>query len=294
LADKGIENIIMSDGPAGLNIINEITIDDSGREFPVKVPQRWNIGAMGEMAKKMINTKATPYYRYATAWPVHLVLAQTWNEKLLTKIGNEVGQEMIDFGVTLWLAPGMNIQRNPLCGRNFEYFSEDPLLSGKMAAAITKGVQQFDGIGVTLKHFACNNQEDNRTSVSSNINERALREIYLKGFEIAIKEAEPKAVMTSYNKINHMFTANSHDLCTKLLRCEWGFAGLVMTDWGGKSDPGLCAVAGNDLVMPGTDSDKEAIAKALENGTIKPDMLRRAAARVLECIVNSDIYANKQ
>jgi len=288
LANKGIGNIVLSDGPAGLNIINEITMDENGFERAVNIPEKYK--AYAAAAKNMIGEGGEPAYRYATAWPVHLVLAQSWNTELLHQVGEAVGREMLEFGITIWLAPGMNINRNPLCGRNFEYFSEDPLLSGKMAAAITKGVQSHQGVGVSLKHFACNNQEDNRTQCSSNINERALREIYLKGFQIAVTESQPWTVMSSYNKINHIYTANNYDLCTKLLRCEWNFGGLVMTDWGGRADPVLCAGAGNDLVMPGNDEVRQQIAAAVSSGTIDDVTLRRSAARVLHIVLKSDIY----
>src|SRR5699024_5711896 len=171
------------------------------------------------------------YYQYCTAIPVGTLLAQSWNEDLLEEVGEMVGGEMEEFGVTLWLAAGMNIHRNPLCGRNFEYYSEDPLLSGKMAAAITRGVQQVPGCGTTIKHFACNNQEDNRMGCDSILSERTLREIYLKGFEIAVRESQPMAIMTSYNLINGIHAANCGDICTKAARCEWGFQGIIMTDW---------------------------------------------------------------
>ena len=156
----------------------------------------------------------------------------------------------------------MNIHRNPLCGRNFEYLSEDPYLTGTMAAAITRGVQKEKGYYVTIKHFACNNQEDNRTYVSSNVSERALREIYLRGFGMAV-QAGAKSVMTSYNKLNGVYTPNSHDLCTKVLRNEWGFDGVVMTDWystnPGQGDNAICMAAGNDLIMPGMFINKQQI-----------------------------------
>ena len=180
---------------------------------------------------------------------------------------------MEEFGVTLWLAPGMNIQKNPLCGRNFEYYSEDPLLSGRCAAADTRGVQKHPGCGTTIKHFALNNQEDNRTHNNAHCTERALRELYLKGFEIAVKDAQPLALMTSYNLVNGVHAANHKELLTDVLRDEWGFAGLVMTDWGtteaadgfkyGASSPALCVKAGNDLTMPGSQADVDAILAAV-------------------------------
>ena len=146
-------------------------------------------------------------------------------------LGRMIAGEMNEFEVTLWLAPGMNIHRNPLCGRNFEYYSEDPLLAGSMAAAMTQGVQSIPGCGTTIKHFACNNQEDNRMGSDSILSERTLREIYLKGFETAIRSAQPMAMMTSYNLINGVHAANNYDICTKAARDEWGFAGAIMTDW---------------------------------------------------------------
>lgn len=170
------------------------------------------------------------YYQYCTAIPVGTLLAQTWNMELLEEIGEMIGGEMEEFGITLWLAPGMNIHRNPLCGRNFEYYSEDPLLSGTMAAAMTEGVQRVPGCGTTIKHLTCNNQEDNRKGSDSILSERTLREIYLKGFETAVKTAQPMAIMTSYNRINGVHAANHYDLCTKAARDEWGFRGVIMTD----------------------------------------------------------------
>lgn len=200
---------------------------------------------------------------------------------------------MQKYGVTYWLAPAMNIQRNPLCGRNFEYFSEDPLLSGKIAAEISIGVQETDGAYVTIKHFLCNNQESNRNNVSSNVHERALREIYLRGFEIAVREGKAKAVMTSYNKVNGVYAPNSYDCCTKVLRNEWGFHGVVMTDWmsTGKnraSSPKALS-PGNDLIMAGMRGDKKEILKAYKAGTLPKKDIERCCANVVRSIVYSNI-----
>ena len=176
-------------------------------------------------------------YQYTTAFPVATALAQTFNIDMLEEVGSAIYKEMKEYGAVYWLAPALNIHRNPLCGRNFEYYSEDPFLSGAMAAAVTKGIQQEDGYYVTIKHYAANNQENNRNFVSSNMSERALREIYLRGFEIAVRDGKAKGVMTSYNKINGQWAPNSYDLCTKILRNEWGFDGVVMTDWMSTSTP---------------------------------------------------------
>lgn len=225
------------------------------------------------------------------------MLAQTFNLNLMEEVGQLIGREMKEFGVTLWLAPGMNIHRNPLCGRNFEYYSEDPVLSGCMAAAVTKGVQSFPGIGTTIKHFACNNQEDNRFGVTATISERALREIYLKGFEIAIKESQPMAIMSSYNKINGVHSSNNYDLCTVAARNEWGFRGIIMTDWlatndGHGASAVKCIQAGNDLVMPGNESDIREICEALEGDNdlfLDEKDLDRCVLRILKTILRSDV-----
>lgn len=187
----------------------------------------------------------------ATCYPVGMVLAQTWDDAAVEEMGVGVGKELKYYNYSIILGPGMNIHRDPLCGRNFEYYSEDPLISGKMAAAATKGVQKTPGAGVSIKHFACNNQEGNRLDCNSTVSERALREIYLRGFEICVRESNPKTVMTSYNLINGVHTSSNYNLLTEVLRGEWGFQGLVMTDWGTKSVKPYDLHAGNDLIMGG-------------------------------------------
>jgi beta-glucosidase len=204
-------------------------------------------------------------------------------------MGRALGEEMTEYGVTWWLAPALNIVRNPLCGRNFEYYSEDPLLSGKIAAAVTRGVQEKPGCFVTIKHFAANNQEGNRMYNSSDVDERTLREIYLRGFEIAVREAAPKAVMSAYNKINDVYCANNRELCTDILRGEWGFEGVVMTDWlstaKDRADEVECLNAGVDLIMPGGISVVNALRKAYRKGQLRKETVCRSCARVLEQIL---------
>lgn len=249
-----------------------------------------------KMTKKLIfgnPDKDVLLYQFTTAFPVELAMAQTWNTELLEEVVRAISTEMDEYGITCWLAPAVNIHRNPLCGRNFEYYSEDPFLSGKLAAAITNGVQSIEGNYVTVKHFCANNQEDNRMRVSSNINVRALREIYLKAFEIVVCEANPKAVMTSYNWLNEIYTANSYDLCTKVLRNEWDFDGVVMTDWystaEGLADSASCMKAGNDLIMPGGKYYKKEILAGFKSGKIAEEDIIRCAANVLRSIVYSKL-----
>lgn len=198
---------------------------------------------------------------------------------------------MKEIGVTVWLAPGMNLHRNPLCGRNFEYYSEDPVVSGKMAAAITRGVQSVQGCFVAIKHFCCNNQEDNRDHMSSNLSQRTLREMYLRPFRIAVKEGKPGTVMSSYNMVNGVYTPNSYDLCTKVLRNEWDFEGLVMSDWNStdKCSHSTAINAGNDLLMPGNKWVRKALLEALKNGELDTAALRRSAGRVLKLIFSSSV-----
>jgi beta-glucosidase len=292
LVDKGLTNIALCDGPAGLRL------SPVGALRPNKIkplaPPLAMLNHLPKFARKILlgnEKKDQLVYQYATAFPAAHTLAQSWNVGLMEEVGAAIGQEMTQYGVTYWLAPGLNIHRNPLCGRNFEYYSEDPLLSGQMAAAVTRGVESSPGSFVTLKHFCCNNQEAERLHSSSNLSERALREIYLRGFEIAVRAAGPGGVMSSYNKLNGIYTANHYDLLTRLLRHEWGFDGLVMSDWlataKGAANPALCLAAGNDLIMPGTKRDKKAILKALKKGRLSEDDLRQSAARVVRAVMRA-------
>lgn len=253
-----VPGISMADGPAGLRLSRSYLVERAtGEKLSTGIEANFENGFFASEPAEP--EKYERWYQFTTAWPVGTNLAQTWNEELLGAVGRATGIEMEEFHVAWWLAPGMNIQRNPLNGRNFEYYSEDPLLSGKMAAAITKGVQTLPGVGTTVKHFACNNQENNRMGVDAVVSERALREIYLRGFEIAIKESQPMCIMTSYNEINGVHSANNADLCTEIARREWHFQGVIMTDWAttldfGGADAAGCVAAGNDLIMPGATS----------------------------------------
>ena len=287
---QGIANIALADGPAGLRLLQNYTVKDGEICMPP-------FEASLEHGFFAVDYKpeGTPYYQYCTAIPVGALLAQSWDEKLIEGVGAMIGEEMDTFGVTLWLAPGMNIHRNPLCGRNFEYYSEDPLISGKMAAAMTRGVQSVRGCGTTIKHFACNNQEDNRMGSDSIVSERALREIYLKGFEIAVKESAPMSIMTSYNLINGVHAANCRDLCSVAARREWGFDGVIMTDWttterGDDCTASGCMRAGNDLVMPGQFSDHDNIRKELAQGTLKREQLQGCVTRLVRVVLRSNLY----
>ncbi len=296
--DRGLANVALCDGPAGLRIQRRSTVDRSGKIKPVDPPFAFMNDLPGLVRKAALgNPERDPViYQYATAFPVATALAQSWNTELLCQVGKAVYREMKEYGCTYWLAPGMNIHRNPLCGRNFEYYSEDPRLTGAMAAALTRGVQQEEGYYVTIKHFACNNQEENRTAVSSNVGERALREIYLRGFEEAVRAGGAKGVMTSYNRINGVYTPNSHDLCTKVLRQEWGFGGVVMTDWnstmGGRASSAAALRAGNDLIMPGGSGYKREILQALRANLIDEADLRRCCGNVIRAILDSAVQKN--
>ena len=291
-----VPGISMADGPAGLRLSRSYLVERAtGEKLSTGIEANFENGFFASEPAEP--EKYERWYQFTTAWPVGTNLAQTWNEELLGAVGRATGIEMEEFHVAWWLAPGMNIQRNPLNGRNFEYYSEDPLLSGKMAAAITKGVQTLPGVGTTVKHFACNNQENNRMGVDAVVSERALREIYLRGFEIAIKESQPMCIMTSYNEINGVHSANNADLCTEIARREWHFQGVIMTDWAttldfGGADAAGCVAAGNDLIMPGATSDLENIEQAYAEGRLSEVDIRSCAERVLNIVLRTNGYAD--
>lgn len=297
---KGFPGMVMADGPAGLRLCKKYIVDKKGvhalgesmpetfLEFMPK-PAAWAM----RFIKRKPKATDTVHEQYATAIPIGTAIASGWNLALAEQCGDIVGAEMERFGVHLWLAPALNIHRSVLCGRNFEYFSEDPLISGKFAAALTKGVQKHPGCGTTIKHFAANNQETNRYNNNSQVSERAMREIYLKGFEICIRESQPLALMTSYNLLNGIHTSERRDLIEDVLRREFGFCGIVMTDWivnGGTvnkasvhpaPDAAKIAMAGGDLTMPGSKKDFACILAALSSGTLSREQLMINATRVL-------------
>lgn len=298
--DKGIKSMVMADGPAGLRLSKEYYEDENGVHGVGTVVGSWAdfmddemLKAMKEAAKKAGPKAGTVIKeQYATAIPIGTAIAQSFNYKLASKYGDIVGKEMERFHVQLWLAPALNIHRSILCGRNFEYYSEDPLVAGLMAAAITEGVQKHKGCGTTIKHYAANNAETNRYNSNSHVSERAMREIYLKGFGICVRKAQPKAVMTSYNLLNGQHTSEHRGLIEDILRCEYGFKGIVMTDWvvdalssstenkyRGALAPEVVK-AGGDLFMPGCKADFDRVLAALGEGSIERKQIQQNATRV--------------
>ena len=289
-----IPGVSMADGPAGLRIMKEYKADiEAGNVYTNGILGSMENGFFLKEEKKELQNE-TIFYQFCTAFPVGTMIAQTWNEELQRMFGRAVGEELQEMGISWWLAPGMNIHRNPLCGRNFEYYSEDPYVSGKTAAAVTRGVQSVPGTGTTIKHFVCNNAEQNRTGSNSILSERTLREIYLRGFEIAIKTAQPMAVMSSYNLVNGIHVSENHDLLTNVLRGEWGFAGIVMTDWttttAGGSTPWKVMAGGGNLIMPGATSDISDLENALKKGKLKREDLESRIQKLLEIIYQTNAY----
>lgn len=301
----GVPAMIMADGPAGLRLNQKfLKVADGTEGIMEDLPSDMAdfmpgilMFLMKQKAKKQL--KGDVHYQYCTAIPIGTAIAQSWNLELAENCGDIVGQEMEHFGVNLWLAPAFNIHRNILCGRNYEYYSEDPVVSGKFGAAITNGVQKHPGCGVTVKHLCCNNQETNRYMNNSVVSERTLREIYLRPFEIVVREASPAAIMTSYNLLNGVHTSEDERLLKGIVRTEWGYEGLIMSDWvvtsvmfkGEFYDHERVVEsikAGNDLFMPGCTEDYNEILSALQGNSSRAKLTRDeaefCAARILDTV----------
>jgi len=300
---SGIPALVMSDGPAGIRLAKDYYEDEKGLHNTTNGLLDEMVDILGSgfsTALKLLNKKvpedATIKHQYATAIPIGTAIAQSFNTKLAYICGDIVGDEMERLNVQLWLAPALNIHRNVLCGRNFEYYSEDPLVSGEMAAAITEGVQSHKNCGVTIKHFAANNQETNRYNNNSVVSERAMREIYLKGFEICIRKSKPASLMTSYNLLNGIHTSERRDLNEDILRSEFGYEGFVMTDWvvstmkAGKKDkyespiPHRVCNSGNDIFMPGSKREVKEITDAYKKGLVSRSQLEINISRVADVV----------
>lgn len=302
LSDRGVPFLVMADGPAGLRLMRDYVRDDKGviplgETLPATVTELLPPAVRKGMAllRRRPAKDAETLHQYCTAIPVATALAQSWNPELAALCGDLVAEEMERFGVRLWLAPALNIHRDPRCGRNFEYYSEDPLLSGRMAAAIARAVQAHPGCGVTIKHYCVNNQETNRYQSNSVVSHRALREIYLRGFGVCVREADPCAVMSSYNLLNGTHTSQRRDITEDVLRAEFGFRGLVMTDWVMASmknkasryptaDAAKIPASGNDVMMPGSPRDYRRILRALRKGTLDRNQLRQNASRLIALV----------
>jgi len=335
-----IPNIVLSDGPAGIRITKDYikytqvasdasfnseatyytaTYGWSGTVYTKKtIADATEFKTLLSAGTKLFTTDGTVYYQYCSAFPIGTLLAMTWDSEVITQVGRAISNEMLEYGVTVWLAPGMNIHRNPLCGRNFEYFSEDPVVTGMTCAAETTGIQTKadgtnSGVGVSIKHFAFNNQETQRMGSNSVVSERAAREIYLKGFEYGVKHTNPMTVMSSYNMVNGIATFENYGLLTEILRSEWGFSGFVMTDWysvGGVNKGSkyyvatandtktgyvydgtvqkLLMWAGNDCEMPGNNVDN--LLKPLKAGTLRLGDLQKSAIHMLNVIKNTKVF----
>jgi beta-glucosidase len=294
--EREIPYTIAADGPAGLRLITRIQVDENG-DIPVVNPLLSFEG--GEFVKDNTGYQddREDYYQYVTGLPISIQLASTWNMDLLYKIGDIIGAEMVRYDVNLWLAPGLNLHRNPICGRNFEYFSEDPVVSAQASIALTLGVQRHPGRGTTIKHLAANNQETARTSQNSVVSERTMRELYLRGFEMTVKYSDPYAIMTSLNCVNGPHGTNSRELATYIVRDEWHYRGLVTTDWNtttparGGSTTGVIN-AGDDIIMPGSERDVKKLHAALTNlsgsgDTVTVGALQRCAMGVLKYILRT-------